>query len=226
VAVVSVVCGYVLYNLQPDTWWAYVLGTSPPVLPPVLEPMAGTNQCNYELLRAFAVWMHEQDASGHGLRYTIGAGTLLGAMRTLHFTQRAGLLPWESDVDIYMPAADAFALVERLQRLCTPESRLGGGRRPAVCDTVEFRGFIDASGGPCCGFGFKLYHRTRRECKRAHHAHTHPAPPPPPPPPPPPALPCPALPCPACPARHTRAHVRTQANTPQTDGRTDGRTDG
>ena len=159
VAAVSAICG-----------WAYVRllhGTHAPVVPvpAILEPTPGTNQCNYELLRAFAVWMREQDALGQGLRYTIGAGTLLGAMRTLHFTQRAGLLPWEADVDVYMPAADAFAFVERLHRVCSSETTLGGGRWPEVCDTVEFRGFVDASGGPCCGFGFKLYHRARRECE-------------------------------------------------------------
>ena len=66
----------------------------------------GVAQCNYELLRAFGGWM---DASNH--RFTLGAGTLLGAMRN----EPPGLLQWEHDVDVYVPARDASLLLQKPQ---------------------------------------------------------------------------------------------------------------
>ena len=67
-------------------------------LPARLEPTRGVAQCNYELLRAFNGWMDH-----NSLRYTLGAGTLLGAMRN----EPPGLLQWEHDVDAYVPARAA-----------------------------------------------------------------------------------------------------------------------
>ena len=64
-----------------------------------LEPTAGAAQCNYELLKSFT-------RVAAGLDWTLGAGTLLGALRS----EPAGLLPWEHDVDVYIPARDAAAL--------------------------------------------------------------------------------------------------------------------
>jgi hypothetical protein len=128
---------------------------SPPAkitLPDDLEAQAGTSQCNYEMLHAFDGWIEEQSA---GLRYTIGAGTLLGAMRTYP----PGLLQWEHDVDVYMPARDAFESIQRLQEQCGP------ARASKWCDVLHFRGLVDIQGTPCCGFGFKLFHRGSTRCE-------------------------------------------------------------
>ena len=113
-------------------------------LPENLEPQPGTNQCNYELLRAFDGWM---DESGSGderhLRYTLGAGTLLGAMRTVP----TGLIQWEHDVDVYVPARDAAELAQRLKRDCSGVEFLS-----PWCNVLDFRGFKDNTGKvPCCG---------------------------------------------------------------------------
>ena len=80
-------------------------------IPVDLEPAPGTAQCNYELLGAFSRYMRSR---GKGLRYALAAGTLLGAMRN----EPPGLLQWEHDVDVYMPARDASHLLRRLQRDC------------------------------------------------------------------------------------------------------------
>ena len=74
-------------------------------VPDRLEPAAGVSQCNYELLRAFDGYMRSAR-----LRWSLGAGTLLGAMRN----RPPGLLQWEHDVDAYVPARDASALLRRL----------------------------------------------------------------------------------------------------------------
>ena len=88
-----------------------------------LEPTAGAAQCNYELLKSFT-------KVAAGLDWTLGAGTLLGALRS----EPAGLLPWEHDVDVYVPARDAAALAERLQK-CAP-----GTRDAAACGALLWRG--------------------------------------------------------------------------------------
>ena len=59
-----------------------------------------------QLLRAFNGWMDES-----GLQYTLGAGTLLGAMRN----EPPGLLKWEHDVDVYVLARQASLLLRKLQ---------------------------------------------------------------------------------------------------------------
>ena len=113
-----------------------------------LEPTAGAAQCNYELLKSFT-------RVAAGLDWTLGAGTLLGALRS----EPAGLLPWEHDVDVYIPARDAAALAERLQK-CAP-----GRRDAAACGALLWRGFVDGRGDECCGFGYKAFHATSTACE-------------------------------------------------------------
>ena len=119
-----------------------------PSSPPNLEPTAGAAQCNYELLKSFT-------GVAAGLDWTLGAGTLLGALRS----EPAGLLPWEHDVDVYIPARDAAALAERLQQ-CAP-----GRRDAAACGALLWRGFVDGRGDECCGFGYKAFHATSTACE-------------------------------------------------------------
>lgn len=85
-----------------------------PTAPSVLEPFDGASQCCYELLRSFERYIRVRLP---GLRYTLGAGTLLGAMRNIP----SGLLQWEHDVDVYMPAKDASRLRQALERDCTSD---------------------------------------------------------------------------------------------------------
>ena len=125
-------------------------------VPDRLEPAAGVSQCNYELLRAFDGYMRNAR-----LRWSLGAGTLLGAMRN----RPPGLLQWEHDVDAYVPARDASALLRRLRRDGCD------GRRPRSrwCRrALELRFSaepLDRGGRPCCGWGFKLYHRRSSACE-------------------------------------------------------------
>ena len=113
-----------------------------------LEPTAGAAQCNYELLKSFA-------SVAQGLRWTVGAGTLLGALRS----EPAGLLPWEHDVDVYVPARDAVAVVQRLEARCASD------RDGAFCGVLEWRGFVDKAGAACCGFGYKAFHASSGACE-------------------------------------------------------------
>ena len=165
------------------------LAPRPPARP-ALEPTPGASQCGYELLRAFHFY-----ASSHGVRYTLGAGTLLGAMRN----DPPGLLQWEHDVDVYVPGRDAVRLLRQLRRDCDcvghdredgeggeegegprrgtsrGDGRGGCGHGRALfgrrhrqsrwCRTLHFRGLVDSAGRPCCGFGFKLYHRRTDACE-------------------------------------------------------------
>lgn len=125
------------------------------VLPDRLEPIPGVSQCNYEMLRAFSGWAADQPQE---LRYTLGAGTLLGAMRTYP----TGLLQWEHDVDLYIPARDASTALQLLQEQC---SGAASDWKSQWCATLHFRGLVDEREAPCCGFGFKLYHRTSEACQ-------------------------------------------------------------
>jgi len=126
-------------------------------LPAQLEPVRGAVQCNFELLRAFSRYLR---ARGAGLRYTLAAGTLLGAMRN----DPPGLLQWEHDVDVYIPAKDAAELLVRLRRDCG-SSAFRHGRQSRSCSVLEFRGLVDRTGSPCCGFGFKLFHHVSSACE-------------------------------------------------------------
>ena len=114
-----------------------------------LEPAPGAAQCNYELLKSFA-------AFAGTTRWTLGAGTLLGALRTTP----PGLLRWEHDVDVYAPARDASDLVFKLATRCPV------GRREPDCGALEFRGFVDKTRWtPCCGFGYKVFHGAAKGCE-------------------------------------------------------------
>ena len=66
-------------------------------VPTALEPAEGVSQCAYDLLAAFVRYAARRVPR---VRYTIGSGTLLGAMRNTP----PGLLQWEHDIDIYIPA--------------------------------------------------------------------------------------------------------------------------
>ena len=97
------------------------------VVPSVLEPTPGASQCGYELLRSFARYT---EVRLPGFRYTLAAGTLLGAMRN----SPPGLLQWEHDVDVYVPASDAARLREALRHDCAREPDLRCGRpNPLHC---------------------------------------------------------------------------------------------
>ena len=128
-----------------------VLDMWPAPLPDTLEPTTGTSQCSYELLRAFVAY-----AKSKRLRFTLGAGTLLGAMRN----HPSGLLQWEHDVDVYMPARDASHMISWLERDCSQRHH-----RSRWCRTLHFPGLVDRSGQPCCGWGFKLYHQETQVCE-------------------------------------------------------------
>ena len=163
----------------------------------------------------------------NGLQYTLGAGTLLGAMRNAP----PGLLQWEHDVDVYVLARQASLLLRKLQAryplpalprspclpcralpaaaprrtpgaLCAergsqpahatqrgmpsiavPCTRLAvrapahrlrrerqadcspAGWRSRYCSTLRLEGLVDREGRPCCGFGFKIFHRRSRACE-------------------------------------------------------------
>jgi hypothetical protein len=81
-------------------------------VPTVLEPSPGASNCTYSLLAAF---VHYVAARAPFVRYTLGSGTLLGAMRNAP----PGLLQWEHDIDLYVPARDAFTLLDALRHECS-----------------------------------------------------------------------------------------------------------
>ncbi|KAH8065930.1 methyltransferase domain-containing protein [Aureococcus anophagefferens] len=130
---------------QPETRLKYFEGhdTAEPCDGADLEPTP-TAQCNYELLKSFA-------ALAGTARWTLGAGT---PRRPAH------------------GAAGASALGARRRRLrarWTPDLIFkvavdcAHGRREPHCGALEFRGFVDETWWtPCCGFGYKLFHATRR----------------------------------------------------------------
>jgi len=136
-------------------WLVRAIGDAwPAALPSLLEPTDGASQCSYELIRAFAAYADSCD-----LRYTLGAGTLLGAMRN----RPSGLLQWEHDVDVYMPARDASTMLRRLKSECG--ERCSRRWRDRWCNVLHFRGLVDRAGQSCCGWGFKLYHRHSSACE-------------------------------------------------------------
>lgn len=55
-----------------------------------------------DILRAFRDYCDE-----NSLRYTLAAGTLLGAVR------HEGFIPWDDDIDVYMPLEDYLRLMEK-----------------------------------------------------------------------------------------------------------------
>ena len=146
---------FLQYTLMGPEWLVRAIhdawSSAPPLL---LEPTPSTSQCGYELIRAFDMYVRCRK-----LRYTIGAGTLLGAMRN----RPAGLLQWEHDVDVYMPARDAFQLIRWLRTDCSDQRQRGWGNR--WCHVLQFPGLLDRTGQPCCGWGFKLYHRRSSACE-------------------------------------------------------------
>lgn len=69
------------------------------------------HQKELELLEAFDAFCSE-----HGLRYSLTAGTLLGAIR------HKGFIPWDDDIDVCMPRPD-------YDRLATLAGELPAGLR-------------------------------------------------------------------------------------------------
>lgn len=69
------------------------------------------HRCDQEILDAFVEICRE-----NGFRYYLAGGTLLGAVR------HKGPIPWDDDVDIYMPRADADAF--KALMLSRPEGEL------------------------------------------------------------------------------------------------------
>merc|ERR1711871_410632 len=101
------------------------------LLPKRLEPIPGVAQCNYEMLRAFSQWTEAQSSP---IRYTLGAGTLLGAMRT----KPTGLLQWEHDVDLYIPAKDASQVLQALRLQCSGNDPTAW--KSVWCETLHYKG--------------------------------------------------------------------------------------
>ena len=56
------------------------------------------HECGQEILDAFV-----EICTEHNLKYYLAGGSLLGAVR------HKGPIPWDDDVDVYMPRADADA---------------------------------------------------------------------------------------------------------------------
>jgi hypothetical protein len=133
--------------------FADMFAVEPPLPGSSLEPSKGASQCSYELLRAFSKYTRSRQ-----LRFTLAAGTLLGAMRN----SPPGLLQWEHDVDVYMLASEAAQLIHRLREDC-PSTRWRW--RSRWCATLQLRGLVDRAGQPCCGFGYKLFHRRSDACE-------------------------------------------------------------
>ena len=143
VALAVAACAVVI-SINSEMLREMLFGAPVGLLPTRLEPIPGVAQCNYEMLRAFSEWARTQTPQ---IRYTLGAGTLLGAMRT----RPAGLLQWEHDVDLYIPAKDASEVLRLLRQQCGGEDRAGWNS--PWCETLHYKGLVDEDGKPCCGFG-------------------------------------------------------------------------
>jgi len=144
---------WVLFGILPlliaalAAWCGF--GNTTTQLPKTLEPVEGVAQCNYELIRAFSAWVEAENSVGGPdqppLVYTLGAGSLLGAMRS----DPPGLLQWEHDVDIYAPAFEAenttpHPAIDSMPKLIVrpPPWPAGGPDREPFGVPVRWEGFV------------------------------------------------------------------------------------
>ena len=77
---------------------------------PAVTPLRALQLQDLDILREF-----QRLCEAHSLRYFLGSGTLLGAVR------HKGFIPWDDDIDVEMPRPD----YDRFSRLCATD--LAGG---------------------------------------------------------------------------------------------------
>ena len=74
-----------------------------------MEASPTSQQMKQALLDTFK--FTKQFLAQHGLRYVACGGTVLGAVR------HQGFIPWDDDIDIYMPRADYNRLLSMNEQL-------------------------------------------------------------------------------------------------------------
>lgn len=96
-----------------------------------LMTLAEIHEAELRLLLVFHDFCQE-----HGLRYSLQAGTLIGAVR------HRGFIPWDDDIDVSMPRPDVERLLELVDELPQGFSIHGPENSAFVC---SFYKFVDLS---------------------------------------------------------------------------------